>query len=69
MTKEYYVTMRRGIRTAWLAGPYDTHQSALDNVQEVKERAITGNAWHDFDAFGTASMPAGSKVPTAYGRV
>lgn len=54
--KGYYVTLRDGNRTAWLAGPYETHREALNKVEPVYALAleIDPRAW--FMARGTASI-------------
>lgn len=61
----YYVTMVRGNRVAWLAGPYSTHDEALEHVDEAKRRACERNCWHDFDAFGTARRE--TPIKTSFG--
>jgi hypothetical protein len=55
--RAYYVTMLRGKRVAWLAGPFDTHKEALSKVDDAKREACRLDVWADFDAFGTASVP------------
>jgi len=61
----YYVTMIRDRRTAWLAGPYSTHEDALRAVPEAKERALEIDPFHCFDWFGTARAETERK--TAFG--
>ena len=63
----YYVTMIRGRRVAWLAGPYDTHAEALERVDEAKRRACEINCWHDFDEFGTARTTR--NITTKFGKM
>lgn len=63
--RNYYVTMKRGKRTAWLAGPFSTHEEALNNVDQAKAKAIANDPFHDFDFFGTASTTA--VIKTAFG--
>lgn len=55
--RDYYVTMIRGKRTAWLAGPFATHGEALALVPAARQLASQIDPWSDFDAFGTASLP------------
>lgn len=61
----FYVTMKRGKRTAYLAGPFSSHEQALNTVDEAKRKAIAIDPFHDFDAFGTASSDA--EIKTAFG--
>lgn len=58
--RDYFVTMRRDKRTAFLLGPYTTHTEALANVSTGRDLARKVDPWADFDAFGTSSLPAGS---------
>lgn len=60
--RDYYVTMIRGKRTAWLAGPFRTHKEALAKVEAATTLAIKIDPWAHFDAFGTASLETGSGV-------
>lgn len=55
--RDYYVTMVRGKRVAWLLGPYRTHAKALALVDAGKRLASAADPWSDFDAFGTSSLP------------
>lgn len=54
---DYYVTMIRGNRTAFLAGPFKTHTEALAAVPGARDLAceVDPRAW--WDAFGTSSLP------------
>jgi hypothetical protein len=59
---DYYVSLRRSapggkFRTALLAGPFATHTEALSMVKAAKNDASRLDAWTDFDAFGTMSLP------------
>lgn len=58
--RDYFVTMQRGSRTAWLVGPFKTHTEALANVERARVEAQRIDPWTDFDAFGTASLPINS---------
>ena len=60
--RDYYVTLQRGKRTAFLLGPYKTHAEVLANVEEGRRLASKVDPWADFDAFGTSSLPLGSGV-------
>lgn len=56
MQTRFYVTMKRDSRTAWLSGPYETHEEALARVEDVRERVSRLDLWTWFDAFGTSSI-------------
>ena len=43
-------------RFGLLAGPYETHEEALDRVQMVRKIAEEVNAWAHFYAFGTVKL-------------
>lgn len=60
--RDYYVTMRRDNRTAWLAGPFATHAAALAMVDNARSIACQIDPWSDFDAFGTSSLARGTGV-------
>ncbi len=53
--RNFYVTARDGDRVAWLLGPFDTHQQALDRVEEGKRLAIKADPFAHFYGFGTSS--------------
>lgn len=59
--RDYYVSLRRGSRTALLAGPFDTHTEALALVERATAEANRIDEWSWFDPFGTCSMP---RAPT-----
>jgi len=65
--RDFYVTVRREKRTGWLLGPYATHQEAIDNLSRGLKLAIEADPWAAFDAFGTCSLPVGTKVKTVFG--
>lgn len=53
--KNYYVTVIRAPqRVGWLAGPFATHQEALDMVTPARKLATELDAFTCFDFFGTA---------------
>lgn len=58
----YYVTVARGKRVGWLAGPFADHQQALALVPMVRDEAVRVDPWCAFDAFGTASRQ-GATLP------
>jgi hypothetical protein len=43
-------------RFGLLAGPYETHEEALDKVDAVRKIAEQVNAWACFYAFGTLKL-------------
>jgi hypothetical protein len=55
--RDYYVSLRRGSRTALLAGPFATHTEALAMVERATAEANRIDQWSWFDAFGTCSGP------------
>lgn len=61
--RDYYVTMIRAKRTAFLAGPLATHAQALALVDAAKRKASEVDPWSDFDAFGTSSLPVSNGNP------
>lgn len=56
--KNFYVTMIRGTRVAYLAGPFKEHEAALKMVPAAREKACEVDPYAHFDAFGTASLAA-----------
>lgn len=56
----YYVSVRNPDtgQFSLLAGPYETHQEALDKVRLAKELALQRDPFAQFYAYGTASLPA-----------
>lgn len=68
----YYVTARDGVRTAYLAGPYDTHAAALDAVNPARKRLdyVEHHPHAPFLGYGTARLApdyAGPLPPVRYG--
>ncbi len=56
----YYASVRDPEDTkkfGLLAGPFKTHQEALDIVSRAKDQAHKVNAWAAFYAFGTCRLP------------
>lgn len=51
----FYVSAIDGPRTYLIAGPYGTHQAALDRVESVREHARDTDARAHFMAWGTCS--------------
>lgn len=59
--KAFYVTMKRetqrhGTKTAWLLGPYATHEEALELVHTARGLAEEVDPRCVWDAFGTSSI-------------
>lgn len=52
----FYVTLRRGGRTAFLAGPFDTHAEALNIEQRTRDEACKADRDAHFDTIGTARV-------------
>lgn len=52
----YYCTVIDGSNYALLAGPYESHQEAIDNLPTVKRVALKTDARAAFYAFGTARL-------------
>jgi len=56
----YYASIRdseKPERFGLLAGPFKTHQEALDIVPKAKEISFEVSAWSVFYAFGTCRLP------------
>ena len=64
--RDYYVTVRDAGHTGWLLGPFTTHQEALDAVERGRDLANEWNAKAWFMAFGTASVPSGTRIRTVF---
>jgi len=64
--KGYYVTMQRqvlgGVKTAWLLGPFPTHELALAQVDVAATKAEQIDPWMAFDARGTTALTT-DKLP------
>lgn len=60
---DYYVSLRRGNRTALLAGPFATHTEALVWVDRAGEAAYEVDRWSWFDPRGTCSLPYSENNP------
>lgn len=56
MLKAFYVTMVRGQRVAYLAGPFGSKDEADPWVKPAQAAAIAISEWHHFDAFGVTSI-------------
>ena len=56
-TRVFYVTVRNDSRHGWLAGPFETHQEALDTVPAAKVLAMKADPMAHFYGFGSASLP------------
>lgn len=60
---KFYVSVKEGECYGLLAGPYDTHDEALEMVPEVKRVAQGVDPWAVFYAFGTAKTSPGHCKP------
>ena len=58
MAVGYYVTLRRGQRTAFLAGPFDTKAEAEKMVEPAVAEASRVDPFTHFDPHGTARIEA-----------
>lgn len=67
----FYVTCRDAGLTAWLLGPYASHEEALANVQRgsrLAEQADPRAAWYAFGTAGVSSESAESRpINTVFG--
>ncbi len=52
----FYVTVVRGTKRGWLAGPFSTYALAQRKIPKVRAVASQIDPWCDFDAFGVASI-------------
>ncbi len=53
---KFYVTMIRGQRVAWLAGPFDTKELADAQVRAATDAAMDADPRAAFDAFGVTKL-------------
>lgn len=65
--RDYYVSLRRGERTALLAGPFATHAEALALVQRAAAEAEKVDPRTFWDPHGTCSLPYAATNP--YGKL
>jgi hypothetical protein len=61
----FYVTMKRGSRTAYLLGPFGSKPAAEAQVSTGRRLATEADAFHAFDAFGVTrvAMKPGAALP------
>lgn len=64
---DYYVSLKRGTRTALLAGPFSTHTEALATVRRAADEAERVDPRAFWDAHGTCSLPRSTANP--YGKL
>jgi hypothetical protein len=64
----YYVSVRDAGRTGLLLGPFETHQEALDLVDDGRAKANDVSPFSAFFAFGTVRMPAPFREPGVLNR-
>jgi hypothetical protein len=73
MTKRFYATIRRAsgsrIKTAFLAGPYDSLAEAEPHVREGAARAQEADPWASFDAFGVTMADTPEPLTTIFGKL
>lgn len=64
-TKKFYVTIMRDgqPKPAFLAGPFDTHKEAIQNVGRVREKAHELDPRSVLDSFGTSRLGADRHPP------
>lgn len=53
----FYASTRDAGKVGFLAGPFETHQEALDAVPPAKAFAKAADPWAAFYGFGTLSLP------------
>lgn len=53
----FYVSAIDGPKTYLVAGPYGTHQTALDRVEDVRSHASEADGRAHFMYWGTCSLP------------
>jgi len=63
---EYYISVRDQGRSALLAGPFYSHQAAIDQVRSVQALACKQDPWADFYQFGTCSAARGSGLKVRF---
>ena len=57
----YYASIKdcdKPTRFGFLAGPFPTHQQALDILAAARDKALEVNNWAVFHSFGTCRLPA-----------
>ena len=63
MMRDYYVSLIRDKRYILLAGPFATHQQALDMVDRAADAACEVDPTTWFDLRGTCSLPYSPSNP------
>lgn len=63
--RKFYVSVIDGDRWNFLVGPYETHEAAMADVEEVRALAESKDQWAHFYDFGTARAPLGYEKPGA----
>ena len=63
MNEGFYVTVKRGTKTGWLAGPFVTRDAAQAEVKRVQNVAAAIDPWTAFDAFGVSKMSLDRRLP------
>lgn len=63
MAKGFYVTIKRGARTGWLAGPFPTEPEARATIPQARDIAYDIDPRSHWDLFGTAKLEAPNLPP------
>lgn len=70
MTARYFVSIIRSpTQVGLLAGPFATHQEALDLVPAVRDEAVKVDPFTHFDRFGTMAIHDDNYKPDFKGRL
>ena len=64
--RDFYVSVVDGPDYRLLLGPFDDHETSLGYVETARKRAceVDPKAW--FYAFGTCSLPKGTRAQTVF---
>lgn len=63
----FYVTIIRGERVGFLAGPFKTKELADEYVEPARIKAIEFHAFASFDSFGVTRVEVNPNTPIALG--
>jgi hypothetical protein len=67
VARSYYVSVQDDGRTAFLLGPFKSHEAALAQVDRGRGLTDGADPYAAFYAFGTSSLPADVPVKTVFG--
>lgn len=56
MTRAFYVTIHRGLRRGFLAGPFGSLDEAEGQVRPARDEAEKIDPWTHFDTFGVTAI-------------